>query len=255
MKRRLVWVWAHTIVFSNFWSIYLHKFFKIKVYVLHLREGVDFCVCNLNSNLGTILEVWHEKVYGPLTFLSGKDPKIVIDIGANIGTFSVYVAHKYPNVSVFAFEPEQTNYKLLEKNTYLNNLAGRIFTCQFGVCGTSGTRQLGLVDESSGKNTMFATVDTSKSVSVECTTLESIIYNNGIDHCSLLKIDCEGAEYEILYNLPEKYFRDIERIFLEYHTVEGESAEELKNFLLRQGYAISVGLHPSMLYAERSDKS
>ena len=45
------------------------------------------------------------------------DPSVIIDAGANIGTSSIFFAKKYPDAKVFAIEPEQGNYDILQKNT------------------------------------------------------------------------------------------------------------------------------------------
>ncbi len=51
---------------------------------------------------------------------------VLYDVGANVGVYSLYAAHSTPKTKVVAFEPEASNYSLLNKNIQLNNLDGQI---------------------------------------------------------------------------------------------------------------------------------
>jgi hypothetical protein len=48
-------------------------------------------------------------------------------------------------------------------------------------------------------------------------TLKDLFDKQGIERCNLLKLDCEGSEYEILYTLPSAYYSRIDTIVMEYH--------------------------------------
>ena len=58
----------------------------------------------------------------------------------------------------------------------------------------------------------------SETIAVPSTTLNDIFLDNKIEHCDFLKIDCEGAEYEILFSAPKELFSKIEKIVMECHT-------------------------------------
>jgi FkbM family methyltransferase len=66
-------------------------------------------------------EVWAQKEYEDEHFTIGPND-VVVDIGAHIGTFSVWAAKQATSGRVYAFEPNQENYRLLEENKQLNNL-------------------------------------------------------------------------------------------------------------------------------------
>ena len=82
---------------------------------------------------------------------------------------------------------------------------------------------------------------------------------NKIEKVDLLKLDCEGAEYDILYSLPKEKFKKINRIALEAHKREGKTnnALSLKAFLEENGFVCkthtNLNIHLSNLYFERGD--
>jgi hypothetical protein len=81
-----------------------------------------------------------------------------------------------------------------------------------------------------------------------------IFEKNNIKICSLLKIDCEGAEYEILFNTTDELFRRIENIFFEIHPIKDHLPEELKIFLTKKGYVLEVSkTDGSVLFASRKN--
>ena len=57
-------------------------------------------------------------------------------------------------------------------------------------------------------------------VEVKSTTIETIFDEHKIGKCDLMKIDCEGAEYEIIDSIPEKYFSRINKMIIEYHLAD-----------------------------------
>ena len=57
----------------------------------------------------------------------------------------------------------------------------------------------------------------SNSVQVESITLQKVFELNNIKKCNLLKLDCEGSEYEIINSLPDNYFSMIDKMIIEYH--------------------------------------
>ena len=75
---------------------------------------------------------------------------------------------------------------------------------------------------------------------VECVTLENIFDENHIVSCDLLKLDCEGAEYDILINANKEIFDKIKLISLEYHNIINHDGHELKKFLETVGFVVKL---------------
>ncbi len=71
-------------------------------------------------------------------------------------------------------------------------------------------------------------------------TLDDVFERFDVKQCDLLKLDCEGAEYDILFAAREETLAKVRNIALEYHVgLEDYSPEELKTFLQRQGFEIT----------------
>ena len=82
----------------------------------------------------------------------------------------------------------------------------------------------------------------SESVKIDSTSLQNFFDENKIDHCDFIKLDCEGAEYEIIRNLPVEYFQKINKFVIEYHMADThpELLIELKKKLSEKNFKIET---------------
>jgi hypothetical protein len=78
-------------------------------------------------------------------------------------------------------------------------------------------------------------------VTIECTTLDRIIAEQGLETIDLLKMDCEGAEYEIFYQASDETLARIQEMRIEYHVLEGpdETPDRLAAFLADKGFRVT----------------
>ena len=72
----------------------------------------------------------------------------------------------------------------------------------------------------------------SKSIAVESTSLQKIFDEKKISACKLLKLDCEGAEYDIIDSLPAEYLDKIQNMAIEYHFADTKP-ELIKNLITK----------------------
>ena len=169
-----------------------------------------------------------------------KETDTVIDIGANIGAFSIYAAKRMPKGHVIAFEPAADNYELLVRNASLNRLSN-LTPVRAAVAGRSGVVTL-YRGEASGlhSTTEGHSADCSETEEVDAVSLEDIFQRYKIAECKVVKLNCEGAEYEVLYSTPDFVLTNIERIVMEYHAKENkwQKANELVNFLRKHKYEV-----------------
>jgi FkbM family methyltransferase len=117
--------------------------------------------------------------------------KTFVDVGANIGWYTLLSAKRAKKV--WAFEPESENFDLLEKSVKRNGLTNVVLS-QKCLSDSEGMITLWLADDSANWHSTVRKRG-SNSVEVPCTTLDSVFPNQSID---LLKIDVEGAESQVL---------------------------------------------------------
>lgn len=141
---------------------------------------------------------------------------VILDIGAHIGTFSLLCTMKYPGASIYAYEPCLDSFQILEKNRKINNLE-RLQIFRMAVAGKTGTVKL-FHSKENGNWGHSITMALSPSFEVvKTTSLEEIIVQNNIDFIDLIKLNCEGAEFEILFNTSRDALRKIGLGLILYH--------------------------------------
>ena len=126
---------------------------------------------------------------------------IVIDIGAHIGLFAIYIS-QFCKGRIFCYEPVKENYDLLSHNINLNKMKNvEIF--RKAVTDKSSIVRV-FLNSDTAAHSLFT--KGTKYEEVESTSLQEILDSNHIQNCELLKLDCEGCEYMVLNSLPDAYF-------------------------------------------------
>lgn len=150
---------------------------------------------------------------------------VVIDIGAHVGVVSTYLAKRYAGIRIIAVEPVPANVERLRRNLVANGVADQVEVIARAV--TSDGRMVAIRGDLSsnsggsglhGRGTVLCTVGSM--------TLAELVRMAGGARVALLKIDCEGAEYEILqaHDAPLDH---IDRLVGEFHPLPGEQSDAL----------------------------
>ena len=134
----------------------------------------------------------------------------VVDIGANIGSFTVLAARVVgPHGRVVSFEPVAQTFARLEDNVALNGY--RNVECRLAaVDAQEGTLTL-RVDPKSALSTAYLESHDDENGAVQtvpCVTMEQAFREHNIERVNLLKVDCEGSEYGIFETLAPPWPRD-----------------------------------------------
>lgn len=161
--------------------------------------------------------------------------KIVVDVGASLGSFSLAAAQQGA-AKVLAYEAAPESFKILSENIGLNRLQNKIRPLRLGVAGRSGKRAFFLAAFSP----LSSFFGKGAKTDVDCVTLADIFKEHRLKKLDLLKLDCEGAEYEILYRTPAEILAKIKEIRLEYHLLPEKNAnpDALTDFLLHRGFSL-----------------
>lgn len=187
-----------------------------------------------------IKEVWGFNEYNG-EFLKIGPSDIVVDIGAQIGVFTVFASKLAPKGKVLAYEPHPENYRLLSQNTSLNDCNNvKLFQMAVGKNnGKHATRLFINLKNSGGHSTTSATGNTA--TRVQQTSLSQIVQTHKIKRINYLKIDTEGSEYNILLTAPAGIIDIIDKISLEYHDfLTKRNHHELVSFLKSHGFQFQV---------------
>lgn len=188
----------------------LNQSANIQEYALQNREPfVQTCRINnqilflsrpAHSGLGDAIWRMQNDYYLTQTAVF-REGDTVIDVGAHVGTVSIYLAKKFPFLKVHAIEPDPLNYACLKRNIELNGVLN-VTAHHKAVCEDGQTRMLYVDTLDSGWATINARLASShhvlSTVQVETVTLEQIFQEYKIRHCRLLKITALGVVQETL---------------------------------------------------------
>ena len=221
---------------------------------LHLRSGERFEVCTLMDAWilkETILDRQYEKVSTPV-----RPDWTIVDIGAALGDYAIWAARQLTSGKVIAVEPFPRSVKLLRENLKLN-LVNNVEVAETALGGQDGQSGLQIVTGQAVQHSTAATISAGGTLSVGVRSLGSFFQEARIEHCDYLKIDCEGAEYDILFNCSQSELKKIDRICMEVHdAITCHSRVEMVEFLQKNGYKTRLTLNPvhddlAYLFAER----
>ena len=157
-------------------------------HIIFLRIGT--------TDVSVMRQVLLEKHYD---FDLPSSPRVIVDAGANIGLAAVYFANKFPNATIVALEPEESNFRILERNVapypQVKPLMGALWNDNLPIT---------LVDTGMGSHGFQTTSSPQSNPArtrvVDAITVETLMARIGITAIDLLKIDIEGSEKEVFEN-------------------------------------------------------
>ena len=228
------------------WYLYPLVYFKLtkKDYVIfETRSGLKIKIRVNSTDLMAFTHVWMIQEYSDDNFSINNDD-VVIDVGAHIGLFALFASQFCKNGKIFCYEPIKENYKILIENIEMNQIQN-IFPNNLAVTKETSRVKIFLNDDQSG-HSMF--IQNKNFVEVDSKSLSDIFIDNGIKECDFLKLDCEGAEYEIIESLPSDLFTKINKTAIEYHMVD--TKPELLEQLINKFKQFSFSVHTRSLFAD-----
>lgn len=202
-----------------------------------LRGGGRLRVRNAPMDMHILHRVLGRDEYGLDRFAPGS-LDTVIDVGAHLGFFALRASRLARRV--ISFEPSGDNIDLLRGNvSHLPNVKVE----RAAVADMAGELTFHVSSIPSASSLIpVARHPVTRTETVRALTLADAFREHGIETCDLLKLDVEGAEYAILFKMPDELWPRIRRVCLEYDPVPGAprewSGEGLERKLSEAGYRV-----------------
>jgi FkbM family methyltransferase len=151
---------------------------------------------------------------------SALDPKVILDIGSNIGTSILFFHEQYPRAKIYGFEPNPETFQVLQTNVR-SIPSVEIFNQALGASNAKVSVQFDGADFSRFMGKLEDADLSGPVTTAECDVRHAgeVMKNLGVTQVDLIKIDCEGAEYDVLTALPNEMLRECKWIVGEMHDV------------------------------------
>ena len=194
--------------FKNFDFNNFEDYFNSKVDYFEFKyKGKLVKLYGIREGNGSIVDVFVNNDYSFLT----PENEILIDIGAGIGDSSIYFGLN--NVKkIIALEPYPYSYNFSLKNIEINNLSDKIMILNAGYGSDSEIK----IDENKVTNAGSDLIKSQNGKIIQLFSLKTLMDNYGLEDNLLLKMDCEGCEYNLLKEENE-VLKKFKRIQIEYH--------------------------------------
>jgi FkbM family methyltransferase len=204
------------------------------------RSGASLVAPVDEPLLGLVQEIWVDRCYA-VREPEGLPQGVIVDIGAHVGVFTAWVATQYKGLRVVALEPSSRMCAALRGNVAASRLHD--VTIVQAACGAGpgeaplysrGAEGMNSLYQRDNYGSAFRRLET-----VQILPLDELFRRFAIDRCALLKLDCEGAEYDILFNAADDTLARVEHIAMEYHVgLAPGCPETLRDFLEGRGFTV-----------------
>lgn len=250
-RRRLRKLLRVTRELSSWPSVLKRRAQGIELESLRLRDGTVIRSPGQESLWNHFSSIWLDRCYTTGLRLGPDD--LVVDIGANVGLFTLFAARS--GASVLAVEPATTTFAQLCQNVATSPNSGRVLTVHAAITSHDGAVPLYYNPTETTATGIFGReIDCHYEV-VRALSLETLLDLHHISHCRLLKLDCEGAEFDIVMETSIDVLRRAETIVAEVHErIARRNIADLRETLEAAGFTTSAtplaeGFH--MMSAER----
>lgn len=225
-------------VFDNGWGV-LRQMLTGADELSFRVDGLTISCPNAPGARVPVYEVFAEDEYSLDWFGHGlPDDLHVVDIGAHIGCFSTDLARRFPGATVHCYEPTPSTGAYTVRNVEQNGLADRVTVHRAAVASRAGTLVMADNGPGSGHNGVLHLGESgATSIEVACESLADAFSASG-GRVDLLKMDAEGAEYDIVLDSDPTLWAGVRRVVMEYHHSDEHDFDALRTFLETTGLGL-----------------
>ena len=202
-------------------------------------------------------EIFLDRCYQPTPEFIPRAGWTVVDLGANMGFFTCQAASAAPNVRVVSVEPLSPYQQVLKKNVHDNQFA-QVTVIAGAICGEPDEIiPLTVWYNAAGElKTGQVAADAAKVEIIQAKgyTLAQVFELGKVERCDLLKVDIEGAEYELFEKITPGMWAKISRVVMEVHKDATHSEKQIVQILERNNFKVQLRHESSstpMLWAMR----
>jgi FkbM family methyltransferase len=216
---RILEIW-NAIVLTKSWWTFTRAYLQLGrinyPWILETRYGQKFALNNFHD----CVTAW--VVFCRHEYVVPKDAKVILDLGANFGAFTLLAAHQAKQSRIVSVEPFPASKERLCENLASNGLLDRVICMPLAVAKAAGERTMSLEEgPDQSRGLLEETVATQKAVKVKTISLPELLQvvqeKVGTDRIDLVKMDIEGGEHEWLPDLPASTLQNIRAWQMEYH--------------------------------------
>jgi FkbM family methyltransferase len=220
----------------------IHRFLhrnKDDIHLLKIHVPKDHYQYFCRIGMGDFLPGHEGHIVGRFT---PKEGDTVIDIGAHIGRYTITSSKQVGNTGkVVAIEADPDNFQLLKRNIALNNLTN-VLPLNYAVFSTRTRMKLYEQSASAKYNSLMLAraAKTKNYVEVNADTLDSILKLNEVNQVNWIKIDVEGAEFEVLKGSTKTLSTENVSLLIEIHNIaDPRHYDNILDFLKYHNYEIT----------------
>jgi FkbM family methyltransferase len=212
-----------------------------EVLVFKTRSGLTIECPNRPGARVPIYEIFAEDCYHFEWFLGplARRPIQVINVGGQIGTFDCRLAQLHPQARISSYEPSPFSAGILRKNLERNGFSDRVTVIEEALAAEIGTAEFDDNEGGSGQNSLVQ----GARGSVATTTVKTTTFDAAVAAApapfDVVKIDCEGGEYDLVLASSPASWSSVQRVVIEFHPVDGHSWAELRAFFDGVGLSIA----------------
>lgn len=220
------------------WRLHLWDAFGLTrlgygVYIM--RNGLKILFRKKTSDSDIVSEVFGFQIYNNKIL---KDSKIIIDLGGHIGCFTLFAANFFPQSRIITVEAVPENFCLLKTNIEFNCLSDRVTLYNKAIWSHTHGINININKNNSGGHSAVQSFKNNLFINIKSITLEAIFQKNNLKFCDLLKLDIEGAEYEVIYKTDKIILKAIKNMVFEVHNIDEHknNCGHLQTYLCELGF-------------------